>query len=282
MDVIVARDRAELDIARGELGGGRLALVPTMGALHEGHRSLIRLARQYAEHVVVSIFVNPLQFSPDEDFSRYPRTFQADLDACAAEGVNVVFAPSPEAMYRPHRQVSVSAGPMGTIVEGTFRPGHFDGVLTVVNKLFNLVRPDVAVFGRKDAQQLAIIRRMVLDLDLPIAIVGGETVREPDGLALSSRNRYLSEADRRTALALSRALRAGAAQRGPAEIRRAAGEVLDAAAHAEPPLKLDYLTLVDPLTFTEVPGDHQGEAVLAVAARVGTTRLIDNITLTAS
>ncbi|MFI0420169.1 pantoate--beta-alanine ligase [Spongiactinospora sp. 9N601] len=282
MDVIVARDRAELDTARGELGGGRLALVPTMGALHEGHRSLIRLARQYAEHVVVSIFVNPLQFSPDEDFSRYPRTFQVDLDACAAEGVNVVFAPSPEAMYRPDRQVSVSAGPMGAIVEGTFRPGHFDGVLTVVNKLFNLVRPDVAVFGRKDAQQLAIIRRMVLDLDLPIEIAGGETVREPDGLALSSRNRYLSEADRRTALALSRALRAGAAQRGPAEIKRAAGEVLDAAAHAEPPLKLDYLALVDPLTFTEVPGDHQGEAVLAVAARVGTTRLIDNITLTAS
>ncbi|RBQ14198.1 pantoate--beta-alanine ligase [Spongiactinospora rosea] len=282
MDVIVAGDRAELDIARGELGGGRLALVPTMGALHEGHRSLIRLARQYADHVVVSIFVNPLQFAPDEDFSRYPRTFQADLDACAAEGVNVVFAPSPEAMYRPDRQVSVSAGPMGAIVEGTFRPGHFDGVLTVVNKLFNLVRPDVAVFGRKDAQQLAIIRRMVLDLDLPIEIIGGETVREPDGLALSSRNRYLSEADRRTALALSRALRAGAAQHGPDAIKRAAGEVLDAAARAEPPLKLDYLALVDPLTFTEVPGDHQGEAVLAVAARVGTTRLIDNITLTAS
>ncbi|MDF5758927.1 pantoate--beta-alanine ligase [Spongiactinospora sp. TRM90649] len=277
MDVIVADDRAALDAARGELGGGRLALVPTMGALHEGHRSLIRLAREHADHVVVSIFVNPLQFAPNEDFSRYPRTFDADLDACAAEGVSVVFAPAAEDMYLPDRQVTISAGTMGAIVEGAFRPGHFDGVLTVVNKLFNLVRPDVAAFGRKDAQQLAVIRRMVLDLNLPIEILGGETVREPDGLALSSRNRYLSAGDRVAALTLSRALREGAARRNAADIRRAALAVLEGAAHADPPLALDYLALVDPLTFAEVPDDHAGPAVLAVAARVGDTRLIDNI-----
>ncbi|GAA5082855.1 pantoate--beta-alanine ligase [Thermocatellispora tengchongensis] len=278
MDVVVAHDRAGLQEARTALGGaGRLALVPTMGALHEGHRSLIRLARERADHVAVSIFVNPLQFSPNEDFSRYPRTFDADLEVCAAEGVGIVFAPSDEVMYRPDRQVSVSAGEMGAIVEGAFRPGHFDGVLTVVLKLFNLVRPDVAVFGQKDAQQLALIRRMVLDLDVPVEIVAGPTVREPDGLALSSRNRYLSAEDRVVALALSRALREGARHRAPADIRRAAREVLDAAA---PALALDYLVLADPATFAEVGDDHVGEAVLAVAARVGSTRLIDNMVLT--
>ncbi|GAA3122610.1 pantoate--beta-alanine ligase [Planomonospora alba] len=284
MDVIVAGDRAGLAEARQILRIGRevspgraaLALVPTMGALHEGHRSLIRLARERAEHVAVSVFVNPLQFGPGEDYARYPRTFDTDLEVCAAEGVGVVFAPSAEEMYLPDRQVGVSAGRMGTIVEGASRPGHFDGMLTVVLKLFNLVRPDVAVFGRKDAQQLALIRRMVLDLDLPIEIVGAPTVREADGLALSSRNRYLSPHERTSALALSRALFAGAEQRTPAQIRRAARAVLD----AEPGVDLDYLVLVDPATFTEVGEEYTGEAVLAVAARVGTTRLIDNVVLT--
>ncbi|MER5648233.1 pantoate--beta-alanine ligase [Streptosporangium sp. NPDC002524] len=256
-------------------GGSALALVPTMGALHEGHRSLIRLARERAAHVAVSIFVNPLQFGPAEDFSRYPRTFDADLEACEAEGVGIVFAPSAEDMYLPDRQVGVSAGGMGSVVEGEFRPGHLDGVLTVVLKLFNLVQPDVAVFGQKDAQQLAVIRRMVADLNLPVSIVGGPTVREPDGLALSSRNRYLSPEDRVTALALSRALAAGSGLRAPAEIRRAALAVLE----AEPSLALDYLVLVDPATFAEVGDGHTGEAILAVAARVGSTRLIDNVTL---
>ncbi|MFF0308669.1 pantoate--beta-alanine ligase [Streptosporangium sp. NPDC004379] len=284
MDVIVARNRAELAEARRALGahGGisrgtaELALVPTMGALHEGHRSLMRLARERADHVVVSVFVNPLQFGPAEDFSRYPRTFDADLAVCAAEGVSVVFAPSADDMYLPDRQVGVSAGRMGTIAEGAFRPGHLDGVLTVVLKLFNLVRPDVAVFGRKDAQQLAMIRRMVADLDVPVAVVGGPTVREADGLALSSRNRYLSGDDRRAALSLSRALFAGAGRRTPAEIRRAAREVLD----GEPAVSLDYLVLVDPATFEEAGDDHEGEAILAVAAKVGSTRLIDNVTVT--
>ncbi|GII63690.1 pantothenate synthetase 1 [Sphaerisporangium krabiense] len=292
MDVIVAHDRSELLAARAALGigedgasarpGGQdaLALVPTMGALHEGHRALIRLARERAEHVAVSIFVNPLQFGPNEDLARYPRTFDADLEVCAAEGVRVVFAPSAGEMYLPDRQVGVSAGQMGTIVEGAFRPGHFDGVLTVVLKLFNLVAPDVAVFGRKDAQQLALIRRMVADLNLPITIVGAPTVREPDGLALSSRNRYLSEADRVTALSLSAALREGAAHRRPKDILHAAHAVLDAAAEADPPLALDYCSLVDPATFAAVGDGHQGEAVLVVAGRVGATRLIDNAVLT--
>ncbi|MEU3166166.1 pantoate--beta-alanine ligase [Streptosporangium sp. NPDC006930] len=301
--MIVADDRAGLLKARETLGigagafsgGSALALVPTMGALHEGHRSLIRLARERAAHVAVSIFVNPLQFGPGEDYSRYPRTFDADLEACSAEGVAVVFAPSAEDMYLPDRQVGVSAGEMGSVVEGEFRPGHLDGVLTVVLKLFNLVQPDVAVFGQKDAQQLAMIRRMVADLNLPVSIVGGPTVREPDGLALSSRNRYLSRDDRVAALSLSRALEAGAGQaldrgdgadetraleagagrRAPAEIRRAALAVLE----AEPSLAVDYLVLVDPATFAEVGDDHTGEAILAVAARVGSTRLIDNVTL---
>ena len=283
MDLTVAADRAALDKARDELGPGRIALVPTMGALHEGHRSLLRLAREHADHVVVSVFVNPLQFGPNEDFSRYPRTFDADLQVCEEEGVAVVFAPSAEDMYLPDRQVQVSAGGMGGVVEGAFRPGHFDGVLTVVLKLFNLVRPDVAVFGQKDAQQLALIRRMVADLDVPVSIVGAPTVREPDGLALSSRNRYLSEADRRTALALSRALRAGAARAetgGPAGILDAARAVLEEAARFDPPLLLDYLILADPATFAPVAEDHRGEAILAVAAKVGTTRLIDNMVLT--
>ncbi|WP_433247462.1 pantoate--beta-alanine ligase [Streptosporangium sp. CA-135522] len=290
MDVIVAGDRARLAEARRLLwiggrsvhdsGGGfparaSLALVPTMGALHEGHRSLIRLARERAEHVAVSIFVNPLQFGPNEDFSRYPRTFDADLEICAEEGVGVVFAPAARDMYLPDRQVGVSAGEMGTIVEGAFRPGHLDGVLTVVLKLFNLVQPDVAVFGQKDAQQLAMIRRMVADLDLPVSIVGAPTIREADGLALSSRNRYLSAEDRRAALALSRALFAGAAQRTPQEIRRAARAVLE----KEPAVAVDYLVLVNPATFADVGEDHTGEAILAVAAKVGSTRLIDNVTI---
>ncbi|MGN9842992.1 pantoate--beta-alanine ligase [Nonomuraea sp. H19] len=274
MDLIVARNREDLVKARA---GGEVALVPTMGALHEGHRSLMRLARARADQVVVSIFVNPLQFGPNEDFSRYPRTFDADLEICRAEGVDVVFHPAAEDIYRPERQVSVSSGEMGTIVEGASRPGHFDGVLTVVLKLFNLVQPHVAVFGQKDAQQLALIRRMVADLDVPVEIVGAPTVREPDGLALSSRNRYLSASDRQGALALSRALRAGAAEAAPSRIRAAAQAVLDA---AQPELAVDYLVLVDPATFTEVSESYAGPAILAVAAKAGNTRLIDNVTLT--
>jgi pantoate--beta-alanine ligase len=274
----IVRPREELAAARARVEG-TLAFVPTMGALHEGHLSLMRLAHRSADAVAVSIFVNPLQFGPGEDFDRYPRTFDADVEACAAEGVALVFAPAHDVMYPDEPQVTLRSGPMGEVVEGAARPGHFDGMLTVVLKLLNLVRPDVAIFGEKDAQQLAMIRRMVADLNVPVRIMGGATVREPDGLALSSRNRYLSQAERGTALALSRALQAGAdaAAEGPDAVIGAATAVLDKAATADPPLVLDYLALVDPATFAQVTSG--GDAVLAVAGRVGATHLIDNVHL---
>jgi pantoate--beta-alanine ligase len=260
------------------------AVVMTMGALHEGHATLIRTARAHVGEeglLAVTVFVNPLQFGPGEDLDRYPRTLDADLKICQDEGVDVVFAPSAQEMYQDGEpRVRVAAGPMGGRLEGAFRPGHFDGMLTVVLKLFHITRPDTAFFGQKDAQQLALIRAMAADLDLDIDVVAVPTVREPDGLALSSRNRYLSPGERTTALALSRALFAGrdAAQGGGGAeaVRAAAGAVL---AEAGPGLALDYLALVDPADFTEVPGGHTGDAVLAVAAHVGTTRLIDNVPL---
>jgi pantoate--beta-alanine ligase len=280
MPPVIATTVEELAEARSGAAAGRpLVLVPTMGALHDGHRSLIRLARKPAGAVAVSIFVNPLQFGPNEDLDRYPRTLRADIAACADEGVDLVFAPAPKVIYPGEPVVTVSSGRLGAVVEGAARPGHFDGVLTVVLKLFNLVRPDIAVFGEKDAQQLALIRQMVADLNVPVRIVSGPTVREPDGLALSSRNRYLSPAERRTALALSRALRAAADGAPAAEIVQAAQAVLDEAAKTDPPLHLDYLVLIEPATFTEVAGDYSGPAVLAVAGRVGSTHLIDNMPL---
>jgi pantoate--beta-alanine ligase len=280
MTAIIVKTRAELDAVR-ETVTGRTVLVPTMGALHEGHRSLIRHARSLGEHVVVSIFVNPLQFGPNEDLDRYPRTLAADVEMCTEEGVDAIFAPSAAEVYPRALEVTLSAGRMGTIVEGACRPGHFDGVLTVVVKLFNLVRPDIAVFGQKDAQQLAVIRRMVSDLNLPVTVEACPTVREDDGLALSSRNRFLSVEDRKTALALSTALHCGlaAAGRGPAAVLAAAQAVLDEAVKATPPLELDYLVLVDADDFTDVPPDFAGPAVLAVAGKVGTTHLIDNLPL---
>ena len=285
---VIATTIEELASARPHgAAAGPLVLVPTMGALHEGHRSLIRRAREYAGTVAVSIFVNPLQFGPGEDLDRYPRDFPADIEVCGEEGVDLIFAPATEVIYPRDPEVRVRSGRMGAIVEGVTRPGHFDGVLTIVLKLFNLVRPDVAVFGEKDAQQLALINRMVADLNVPVRIVSAPTVREPDGLARSSRNRYLSPAERRTALALSRALRAGADRAAAdrtgapaAEIVRAAQAVLDEAAKADPPLQVDYLVLVEPTTFTEVTSSYSGPAVLAVAGRVGATHLIDNLPLT--
>ncbi|OSZ62026.1 pantoate--beta-alanine ligase [Streptomyces pharetrae CZA14] len=307
---------------------GRTAVVMTMGALHEGHATLIRTAREHVGrkgYVVVTVFVNPLQFGAGEDLDRYPRTLDADLKTAEQAGADIVFAPSVDEMYPDGRpEITLRAGAMGERLEGASRPGHFDGMLTVVAKLLHLTRPDVAFFGQKDAQQLALIRRMVRDLNFPVEIVGVPTVREEDGLALSSRNRYLSPQERRTALALSRALFAAqdrhvalealraralevpstraraealsaigesraaadahavakAVPGGPAEVRAAARLVLDEAARLDPPLALDYLALVDPSDFTEVGDDFTGEAVLAVAARVGATRLIDNITLT--
>jgi pantoate--beta-alanine ligase len=281
MTPVIAQTREELAALRTGIRDWPIALVPTMGALHEGHRSLIRHARELADVVVVSVFVNPLQFGPGEDLDRYPRTLGTDLEVCAEEGVDIVFVPSRDVMYPAEPEVTISSGRMGTLAEGACRPGHFDGVLTVVTKLFNLVRPTYAVFGEKDAQQLALIRRMVQDLDLPVRIVARPTIREPDGLALSSRNRYLSPPERRTALALSRALSrgAGSAAGGPAAVLRAAREVLDEAVKADPPLHVDYLALVDPATFAEVDEAYAGGAVLAVAGRVGATHLIDNVSL---
>ncbi|TQN33151.1 pantothenate synthetase [Haloactinospora alba] len=274
--------RTVAELRRLRQGTGRTALVPTMGALHAGHRNLIATAREHADTVLVSVFVNPLQFGPNEDYDRYPRDLDTDLAVCAEEGVDVVFAPSVAEMYPEEQIVTLDAGRMGKVLEGATRPGFFEGVLTVVSKLFHLVTPDVAVFGQKDAQQLAIVRRMTRDLAMPVTVVGAATVRENDGLATASRNVYLTERERASALALSRALLAGAdaSVTGPVGIRDAARRVLDEAAAGEPPVVLDYLALVDAHTFTEVPDDYRGESVLSVAAWVGTTRLIDNVPLT--
>ncbi|MDX6362334.1 MAG: pantoate--beta-alanine ligase [Streptomyces sp.] len=328
MTIAVLRTAGEL---HARVCSGRRVAVMTMGALHEGHATLVRTARAIAGtegEVVVTVFVNPLQFGKGEDLDRYPRTLDADVKLAEQAGADVVFAPSVDEVYPGGEpQVRIGAGPMGERWEGSSRPGHFDGMLTVVAKLLHLTRPDVALYGQKDAQQLALIRRMVRDLNFGVEIVGVPTVREEDGLALSSRNRYLSSDERRTALALSQALFAGrdrhAAQEalrararevpatraraealsaigesraaadahavakaaptttsGPAAVRAAARLVLDDAARLQPPLVLDYLALVDPSDFTEIADDFTGEAVLAVAARVGTTRLIDNIPLT--
>jgi len=279
MTTRLVHTRSEL---RGALANrsGEVGVVMTMGALHDGHRELIKVARRRCPVVVVTDFLNPLQFAPGEDLSRYPRTLDADVSLCAEEEVDIVFAPGVAEVYPTGEQpqVRVHAGPLGDVLEGEHRPGHFDGVLTVVAKLLHLTAPDVAYFGQKDAQQLLLIRRMAADLDFPVEVVSVPTVRDPDGLALSSRNGYLTPADREVALALSRSLRAGVAEAGsgPEAVRRAARAVLD----GEPGLGVDYLALVDPATLAEVPDDFRGEALLAVAARVGTTRLIDNMAVT--
>jgi pantoate--beta-alanine ligase len=264
--------RGDLAAARGRMTG-TVAVVMTMGALHEGHRELMRTARARADHLLVTIFVNPLQFGPHEDFDRYPRTLDSDLEACRAEGVDLVFAPDRDEMYPGGSPlVRVAAGPLGEIFEGASRPGHFDGVLTVVCKLFLLTRADLAFFGEKDYQQLALIKRMAADLEIPVDVRGVPTVREPDGLALSSRNRYLSAEQRQAALALSRALREGAAQADADSAMSVAIKILSAGTGIE----LDYLALTDPALG---PAPAHGPARLLVAARVGATRLIDNVPL---
>ena len=277
--MIVATTRAELRAARDALSGP-VVLVPTMGALHDGHRALLARAREIAGlsgTVVVSIFVNPLQFGPNEDLDRYPRTLPADLAACEAAQVDLVFAPGMPEMYPSRQLVTVDPGPAGDILEGEFRAGFFRGVLTVVIKLFSLVRPDVAVFGQKDAQQLTLVRRMVADFALGIEIEAVPTVRAADGLALSSRNKYLSSSERAVAPVLHRALAAGAAAAaaGPTAVLGAAREILDREGTA---LTVDYLDLVEGGTYVPVRDDEfRGAAVLAVAARLGSTRLIDNV-----
>ena len=277
---MLARTRRGLAVTRAALAGP-VVVVPTMGALHDGHRSPLRLARELAGpggSVLVSIFVNPLQFGPLEDFDRYPRPLEQDLAVCASEGVQAVFAPGRAEIYPAEPAITVNPGELGRLLEGKSRPGFFDGVLTVVLKLLQLTKPDVAVFGEKDAQQLALIRRMVTDLDLGVQIAGAPLHRDADGLAASSRNGYLSAAERVSALALSRALAAAraAAAGGAAAALQAGRQVLDAAAAASPPVQLDYLVLAEPDGLTEVGPGHTGPALLLVAARVGTTRLIDN------
>jgi pantoate--beta-alanine ligase len=259
----------------------RLAFVPTMGALHEGHRSLIKLGRSLGDVVAVSIFVNPLQFGPGEDYARYPRPLDDDLEVCEAEGVDVVLVPSVSDLYPPGRQITLDAGALGSVLEGRSRPGHFNGVLTVVLKWFNIVRPQIAILGQKDAQQLACIQRMVSDLNIPVEIVGAPIVREPDGLAISSRNVFLTATERSVARSISAALEKAATQSSVPAARAAAYEVLDRA-EAEPCFQLDYATIVNPATFTEVADDHVGSATFVVAARVGDTRLIDNTIITFS
>jgi pantoate--beta-alanine ligase len=271
----VAETVADLRALRAQLPGP-VVLVPTMGALHEGHRALVRAAGAHGGSVVVSVFVNPTQFGPGEDYDRYPRTWDDDLAALAAEGVDLVFHPGVDDVYPPGSLgITVAPGPLGSVLEGAVRPGHFAGVLTVVATLFGLVRPDVAVFGEKDYQQLTLIRAMARELALGVEVTGVPTVREDDGMALSSRNRYLSPAERSAAAAISAALRAGA-DAGP----RGAGAVL-AAARAVlagvPELEPDYLELTDPDLG---PAPSAGPARLLVAARAGTTRLIDNLAVT--
>ena len=258
--------------------GRRVALVPTMGALHEGHRELIRHARRMpgAGVVAVSIFVNPLQFGPSEDLARYPRPLETDLQICRDEGVELVFAPGADDMYPAGATTTtVDPGPLGTQLEGAVRPGHFAGVLTVVAKLFNIVAPDVAFFGEKDYQQLVLVTKMVADLNFPLAVVGVPTVREEDGLALSSRNAYLSPEQRPLAATLQRALLAGTAvsARGPEAVLTTSRAVLD----TEPAITVDYLELRDPDLG---PDPRAGRARLLVAARLGSTRLIDNVAVT--
>jgi pantoate--beta-alanine ligase len=281
---IVATTRSQLAAALAPVRqvGRTVALVPTMGALHAGHHSLVVRAGALADVVVASIFVNPLQFGPGEDFDRYPRTLDEDVAVCAQAGAAVVFAPGLGEMYPGGgSQVRICAGPLGAVLEGAARPAHFDGVLTVVAKLFGLVGPRVAVFGDKDAQQLALVRRMVVDLDLAVRVDAAPIVREAGGLALSSRNRYLDGPGRAAAGALFRALRAGrdaavgasAAPQAAAAAVAAARSVLAAADGVDP----DYVAAVEPGSFAEqIPADADA-VLLLVAARVQGTRLIDNI-----
>ena len=268
--------RTRLDSARA--AGSTVALVPTMGSLHEGHLALVEHAREAADVVIVSVFVNPMQFGPTEDFERYPRDLEADREALAGHGVDAVFAPTADEMY-PLGPVAtrVSAGNLGGMYEGRSRAGHFDGVLTVVAKLLNIAQPTVAVFGEKDAQQVFLVQRMVRDLDMRTRIDVVETVRADDGLALSSRNAYLDERYRRAARTIPDALEAAesAADRGIDAVIAAAQGVLMGSNEVE----LDYFALVRPDTFQSIDDDYHGPARALIAARVGTTRLIDTTLL---
>lgn len=269
---------------KARASGRTIGFIPTMGFLHEGHLSLIDVARENgADFIVVSIFVNPTQFGPNEDFARYPRNEARDMALLEGKLVDLLFLPPVEVMYPPGSQTTVSVGNVATPLEGERRPGHFDGVATVVLKLFNIVQPDLAVFGRKDAQQCAVIERMVRDLDVPVRLLFGDTAREHDGLALSSRNAYLSAEERRIAApVLQRALRTGEeAIRNGARNVDEIESLMRKVAEETPGVEIDYLTVVDPETFLP-PEDFRRDVLLAGAVRVGKTRLIDNVRVTPS
>ncbi|MGO1773980.1 MAG: pantoate--beta-alanine ligase [Agrococcus casei] len=265
--------REALDAERA--AGKTIALVPTMGALHEGHLALVREAAERADIVVASVFVNPMQFGEASDLEAYPRTLDADVAQLEELGVSLVFAPSVDEMYPDGKsETVVQAGAVGFLYEGRSRPGHFDGVLTVVSKLFHIVHPDVAVFGEKDAQQLFLVKRMVRDLNMPVEIVGVPTEREDSGLALSSRNGRIEPSRKADALVLSQALRAASrsADQGVEAMLSAAQGVVQ----SDSGVSLDYLAAVDPETFRAIPDNHRGPARVIIAARVGDVRLIDN------
>ena len=261
--------------------GKTIALVPTMGALHAGHASLIKKARQLADSVVVSVFVNPTQFGPNEDFAKYPRTLKEDLLVCQETGADAVFAPQPKEMYFDDRSAWVNEEALSRYLCGARRVGHFKGVCTVVSKLFNLVQPDFACFGKKDAQQLLILERMVRDLDFPVKIVECPLIREKSGLALSSRNKYLSPEEKKEALVLSRSLKAAkdavAKGKSAAETKKLIAKIIA----TSPLAKIDYISVCDRETLEEVKTFKKGQKILvALAVYFGTTRLIDNVWLT--
>jgi pantoate--beta-alanine ligase len=279
VQIIERIEPLRIALAEPRRGGERIALVPTMGALHEGHLALVDRARERAACVVMSLFVNPLQFGPNEDFARYPRDREGDARMAEARGVDILFAPQPDELYRAGRTVTVVPAALASRWDGASRPGHFTGVLTVVAKLFNIVQPDVAIFGQKDIQQATLIRAMVRDLDFPIQIIVAPTVREPDGVALSSRNAYLSAPDRKRARVLSRAIFAMRDAFDGGERSTAALETLgNALVRAEPEVQLEYLAVMDPDTLEPAPVAAIG-CIIAIAARVGSTRLIDNVIL---
>ncbi len=282
MQIIERIEPLRLALEELRRGGKGIALVPTMGALHEGHLALVDRARERAGTVVMSLFVNPLQFGPNEDFARYPRDREGDARMAEVRGVDVLFAPQPDEIYRSGRAVSVVPTALASRWDGAARPGHFTGVLTVVAKLFNIVQPDVAIFGQKDIQQATLIRAMGRDLDFPVQIVIAPTVREADGVALSSRNAYLSPADRKRARVLSRAIFAMRDAFDLGETSTAALEKLgNTMLGVEDTVNVEYLAVMDPETLEPAPIAATG-SVIAIAARVGTTRLIDNVILGAA
>lgn len=279
MDTVNDALRLRRLVAGWRREGAAVAFVPTMGALHEGHLSLVRIGRERADRVVASVFVNPTQFGPQEDFARYPRAAERDAGLLAAAGCDLLFLPSEETIYPPGHATFVVPAGAAEGLEGERRPGHFRGVATVVLQLFQLVAPDLAVFGEKDAQQLAVVRQLVRDLHLPVEVVAAPTVREPDGLAMSSRNAYLSPAERQAAAVLWRALREGeaavaAGERNAAALCARIAEVLA----SEPLASVDYVAAVDAHSFRPVT-TITGNVVLPIAVRIGATRLIDNLRL---